>query len=82
MNSRRLRSQSKIRPSVETVRMVLNDLETVIKETGWWWPNSEVLGMRSTVLAEDEEEMVQIEMTQSMPAVMRVRESTNAAADI
>jgi len=38
--------------------------------------------MRSTVLAEGGEDMVQTEMTQSMPAVMRVRESTKAAAEI
>jgi len=62
--------------------MVLKDLDTVIRETGWWWPNSEVFGMRSTVFAEGGEEIVHIEMTQSMPAVMRVRESTKVAAEI
>lgn len=61
--------------------MVEKDFDTTIRETGEEWPWREVLGIKSTVFGVGYW-IVQIERTESRPEVIRMRESTKAAAEI
>ena len=66
-------------PSDEDERRVLKDRVTAIVVTGWRCPKRLPLGARSTVLAVAD--TVQTVIVQSVPAVIRVRESRNVAAE-
>ena len=78
MSSNRLRSHKSTTPSDEAERRVLNDLDTARFVIGARWPNSDPFGSRSTDF--ELQVTVQTETTQSIPAVMRVFELRNEAA--
>lgn len=64
-------------PSLDAESRALNERETARTVTGVRWPNNDRMGCKST----DREVAVtaQSEMVQSVPQVMRVRESAKLA---